>query len=440
MSIFEIMAAPFAECMVLVAIHTYLGIHVLKRRVIFVDLALAQTAALGTTVGFLFGIMPQTTASLVFSIGFSSIGAAIFALTRMKNDIIPQEAIIGLFYAICAALAILVIQKTSGAEHISDILVGNILWARWADVGIAAVAYIIVGAVHFIFRKPFLLISESPQKAYAQGINVKAWDFVFYLTFGFVISFSVRIAGVLLVFVFLVAPAIIAFLLTNKLKYQLLIGWATGTVVTILGLAISYFGDLPSGPTVIVFYGVVLVIQGVVLYVVKSPMKLFAIRNVAIGVSVSLVLLGGIYLLGTQLADSELSKDEKHKTALKQVEEDTRKSADLLKKSEMQTIGRFEEWITNNVSAQTLLSFVRCVDALKKIEFITHLPKKSIEQTTLIIHFLSDAETPAFFRNEALELLHKQNLQTYGYDADKASNQTAIEKMKRNLFKPESTK
>ena len=161
MGILDIMAAPFAECMVLVAIHTYLGIHVLRRRVIFVDLALAQTAAVGTTVGFLFGIMPETTAALIFSMVFTFMGAAIFALTRIRSDRVPQEAVIGLFYAIMAATAVLVVQKTHGAEHMDDILVGSLLWVKWSDVGIAAVAYIFIGAIHYIFRKQFLLISEN---------------------------------------------------------------------------------------------------------------------------------------------------------------------------------------------------------------------------------------------------------------------------------------
>jgi len=134
MSIFELMAAPFAECLILVGIHTYLGIHVLRRRVIFVDLALAQTAALGTTVGFLFGILPDTPASLVFSLTFTFIAAGVFALTRIRSDRVPQEAAIGLFYAIAAAMAVLVVEKTKGSEHMESILVGGLLWVKWSDV------------------------------------------------------------------------------------------------------------------------------------------------------------------------------------------------------------------------------------------------------------------------------------------------------------------
>jgi len=130
MSIFELMAAPFAECLVLVGIHTYLGIHVLRRRVIFVDLALAQIAALGTMVGFLFGIMPETTAALLISMAFAFFGAAVFALTRIRSDRIPQEAVIGLVYAITAAVAVLVVEKTQGGEHLKEIMVGCILWVK----------------------------------------------------------------------------------------------------------------------------------------------------------------------------------------------------------------------------------------------------------------------------------------------------------------------
>jgi len=234
------MAAPFAECLVLVAIHTYLGIHVLKRRVIFVDLALAQIAALGRTVGFLFGIVHETPAALIFSVGFTIVGAAVFSLTRFRRERVPQEAIIGLAYAISFALAVLVVDKTKGAEHLEDILVGNLLWVRWSDVLSAAVVYAAVGLVHFLFRRKFLHISDDPEGAFAAGVHVRAWDFLFYFTFGIVIALSTHVAGVLLVFVFLVGPPILGLLLTDRLLYQLIVGWLTGTVVTVAGLFLSW--------------------------------------------------------------------------------------------------------------------------------------------------------------------------------------------------------
>lgn len=433
MNILEIMAAPFAECMVLVAIHTYLGIHVLKRRVIFVDLALAQTAALGTTIGFVFGIMPESGASLIFSIIFASIGAAIFALTRMKSDVVPQEAVIGLFYAVCAALAILVIQKT-GAEHIDDILVGSILWAKWSDVGIAAMAYSVVGVVHFIFRKQFMLISESPQKAYDSGLNIRFWDFIFYLTFGFVISFSVRIAGVLLVFVFLVAPAIMAFLLTQKLKYQLLIGWATGTFVTIMGLTLSYFGDLPSGPAVIALYGFVLVLQGVTHCVVKAPVKISAVRNVGISIATIILLVTGIYYLGITLSEEKDSGNSQLAQAAINIEKEALQSETDKKKEVVKKIAALEPWLTQYLSKEQMSAYASCTDALEKMEYINTLSSKSKQQAALVISFLADSNTPVFFRMQAMEIVESLSENNFDYDIESSNNTTAIEEMKKALL------
>ena len=322
MSIVELLAAPFAECLILVAIHSYLGIHVLKRRVIFVDLALAQIAALGTTVGFLFGIMPDTPGAMAFSILFTTLGAAVFSVTRLRHERIPQEAVIGLTYAIASAIAILVVEKTKGAEHIGDILAGNLLWVTWKDVLTAAAVYAAIGVVHFIFRRRFLLISEDPQQAFEAGMRVRAWDFLFYWTFGVVIAFSTRVAGVLMVFVFLVAPAILAFLLTDKLWLQLLTGWTLGTAVTVVGLYMSWVLDLPSGPAVIAFYGLSLVLGAAILYVVRSERRGKAMVRVALGAGVCALAIGVVWAGGRWLGSTELARTDAAREVEAQVELD----------------------------------------------------------------------------------------------------------------------
>jgi len=307
----DIMAAPFAECLILVGIHSYLGIHVLKRRVIFVDLSLAQIAALGTTVGIVLGIHnTESTASFIISMAFTFIGAAVFALSRLKNDRVPQEAVIGLVYAITAAVAVIVIGKTRGVEHMMNIMHGRLLWVQWHEVIVAAIAYSFIGALHWIFRKQFMAISEKPDEAYEAGVNVRMWDFFFYLTFGFVITFSVKVAGVLLVFVFLVAPAILAFMLTDDVRKQLLIGWISGSIVTVLGLWGSWSLDLPSGPTVVSFYGVVLVLVAVATYLFKAERRGVALGNVGLGIAVVLGLSWLIHSGGSWLASSSLAGNE----------------------------------------------------------------------------------------------------------------------------------
>lgn len=302
LNIWDIMAPAFFECLVLVGIHSYLGLHVIRRKVIFVDLALAQIAALGTTVGFLFGIAPDTMGAYWFSLLFTFMGAAVFSISRFRHEKIPQEAIIGLAYAIAAAVTILVIDKAPhGAEHIKEILTGSILWVKWSTIGYAAMVYSAVGIFHYIFRRKFIFISENPDEAYKEGISIRLWDFLFYVSFGVVITHSVGTAGVLLVFVFLVVPAVASMLITNVLWKQLVIGWGLGLFVSVIGLYISYIADIPSGPTVVAFYGVMLIIIAVILFIIRSEQRSRAILKISFGLGLILALVFGVYALGSAL-------------------------------------------------------------------------------------------------------------------------------------------
>jgi zinc/manganese transport system permease protein len=296
--VLKLMFPAFCECLVLVGIHSYLGIHVIKRKVIFVDLALAQIAALGTLFAFLFGIAPHTAGAYVFSVGLTAAAAAVFALCRFRQGKIPQEAVIGLVYAIAAAAGILLIDKAPhGAEHIKEILTGSILWVKWPTILIAALVYSAVGVFHYVFRRRFLLISENPDEAYARGINVRFWDFLFYLSFGVVITVSVDTAGVLIVFVFLVAPAIVAMSITDDIRKQLAIGWTLGLFVTTGGLVLSYAGDLPTGPAVIGAYGAAVLAIAVGLYLLRAPDRGRAWSNVVLAAMGFAALFGLLWLL-----------------------------------------------------------------------------------------------------------------------------------------------
>ncbi len=303
MSALSLMALPFLECLILVGIHSYLGLHVIRRRVIFVDLALAQVAALGTTIAFLFGLNPHSTGAYVFSLSFTFLGAAVFSLTRLRNDRVPQEAVIGLSYALAASIGVLAIfGAPHGAEHIQNISTGALLWVSAEDVREAAIAYSFVGIIHFVFRDRFRLISENPEEAHRQGISVRWWDFLFYLLFGLVITHSVQTAGVLLVFVFLVVPAILGVMLTDRMGLQLAIGWGVGTVVSVLGLAASYYGDLPSGPTVVAAYGLALLGVALAVYVIRAKRRIRALGHVALGTVVVAVLAVGFIGAGRFMA------------------------------------------------------------------------------------------------------------------------------------------
>ena len=215
----DLMLAPFVACMLLVAIHGYFGLHVIARGVIFVDLALAQMAALGATTGILVRIAPDSPAADLLAVGATGIGAAIFAATRTKRVTrVPHEAIIGIVYVVASAAAMLIVsQAPRGSELIKDTLVGTILWITWPTIVKDAVAYTLIGALLLALRRRFEGISFDPEGAAAKGWRVRWWDFLFYFLFGVTVTFSVPVAGVLLVFTFLVVPAVTAFLFFKPL-------------------------------------------------------------------------------------------------------------------------------------------------------------------------------------------------------------------------------
>ena len=263
MTAFQILLPAFVASLILTGIHAYLGVHVVERGVIFVDLSLAQIAALGLTVAYLAGYDIHTSPqAYLFSLGFTFIGAAIFAFTRThRKTRIPQEAIIGIVYAVSAAVAILLMSKaTQETEHLKEMLVGNILSVSWYEIGKTAVMYSLVGAFHFIFRRRFLLISLDEPEAERQGINVRFWDLLFYMSFGFVVTSSVAIAGVLLVFCFLIVPSVAAMLFSERLGVRLAIGWTMGAVVSAGGVALSFVLDLPTGAAIVATFGAALLL------------------------------------------------------------------------------------------------------------------------------------------------------------------------------------
>ena len=267
-NILEFMAAPFAAALVITGIHAYRGVHGVERGVIFVDLSLAQIAALGSTIALLLPFTdgdPHGPWTYWVSLLFTFIGAAIFSTIRSKKAHIPQEAIIGICYAVASAGAMLAMSKASAeSEHLKDMLVGNILAVSWPEVRETALLYVIVGLFHYAFRRQFLAISMDHDGAEERGLNVKLWDFLFYASLGFVVTRSVSIAGVLLVFCYLIVPSVAAMLYSRDIGKRLAIGWTMGTVVSALGIYFSVTLDLPTGPTMVCTFGVVLILMALV--------------------------------------------------------------------------------------------------------------------------------------------------------------------------------
>jgi zinc/manganese transport system permease protein len=268
LDILRFLAAPFAASLILTGIHAYLGVHVVERGVIFVDLSLAQIAALGATIAILLPFTegdPHGPWTYWISLVFTFIGAAVFSTIRVRRARIPQEAIIGISYAVASAASILAMSKaTSESEHLKDMLVGNILAVSWPEVFKTAALYGVVGAFHYVFRKKFLAISMNHGKAEAEGVSVRLWDFLFYASFGFVVTSSVAIAGVLLVFCYLIVPSVAAMLYSDRIGRRLAIGWTMGTVVSALGIYLSVELDLPTGATMVCTFGAVLILMALV--------------------------------------------------------------------------------------------------------------------------------------------------------------------------------
>ena len=272
MTVFEVLLPAFIAGLVLTGMLAYLGVHVVERGVIFVDLSLAQIAALGTTIGALFGYDMHSKKGYFFSLGFTFLGAAVFAFSRVhRRTRIPQEAIIGIAYAVAAAASILAMSKVTGeTEHLKEMLVGNILSVSWDDLARTAALFLVIGVIHFVLRKKFLLISMNEDEAERQGLSIRFWDFLFYVTFGFVVTSAVGIAGVLLVFSYLIVPAVSAMLFAERLGPRLAIGWIMGAVVSAVGVYLSFFWDLPTGATIVTTLGAALVLLGAVRLMIRK--------------------------------------------------------------------------------------------------------------------------------------------------------------------------
>jgi zinc/manganese transport system permease protein len=251
--------APFLMCLVLTGIHAYLGVHVLAREVVFVDIALAQIAALGATAAVLLDYDLDTWQSYACGLSATILGALVLALTRSRHRQLSQEAVIGVVYAVSSAAAVLLADRLPhGIEHVRAMLVGNLLAVTPIEVAKVAALYAAVGALHWLCRRPFLLISTDPGAAFAEGRRVRLWDFVFYASFGVVVTSSVRVGGVLLVFSYLIVPALAGVILGATVRAKLLVGWAFGTLVSVLGVAASAVFDLPTGATVVCAFGLIL--------------------------------------------------------------------------------------------------------------------------------------------------------------------------------------
>lgn len=263
--VFQVMLWPILASLLLPGILVYLGLHIVKRGIIFVDLALAQVASLGVCVAILLGYATDEWQTYTWSLAFTLAGAAIFTLTRSADHRVPQEALIGIVYVVAAAAGILVLSRNpEGNEELRRTLVGEVLLVRPDEVGRTFLLYLIIGLVHFIFRRQFLAITFGTNDKQKSQSSAGKWDFLFYVLFGIVVTSFVQIGGVLLVFSYLIIPAVCASFLTDTLGMRLFIGWTVATAGSLGGLYASYAADLPTGAAIVCGLGMMLLLTAMI--------------------------------------------------------------------------------------------------------------------------------------------------------------------------------
>ena len=272
---YSFMIPALIACLVLAGIHTYFGYHIVQRGVIFVDLSLSQIAALGASVALLLGWGEDAPVkSFAMSLAFTFGGAVLFALLRRFQKIVPMEALIGIAYAGAIAVALLILEKSAtGTEHIKEMLVGTILTVSWRDIAQLGGIVLGVAVIHGIFHKRFFQISENPEGVASKPVWLWFWDVLFYATFGLVVTSSVKIAGVLLIFSLLTIPAVTAMICARGTVGRVFFGWIFGLAACVIGLEASLRMDSAAGPSIIATMLGMLVVSSSVAAIVRIKSK-----------------------------------------------------------------------------------------------------------------------------------------------------------------------
>ena len=457
------MLAPLLACFILSITHVYMGIHVVSRKVIFVDLALAQIAALGATYATTLGYDAHEPADslvvAVFSLLFTFAGAGLFSIARMRKERVPQEAFIGIVYAAASAAAVLILSKSpTGGEELKHMLVGDILLVSIPTIINDTVLYSLLAVFHISFRRRFLAISKDAEGAQASGINIRLWDLLFYTTFGVMVTRSVAIAGVLLVFSYLVIPAVIAQMWSDTIRGRLFIGWATALSASVTGILWSFASDTPTGPAVVISLAAFLIVSGASYSILKSPARGRAAANVAILLAIGIVFFGTLSMFRKGVATETLSgsaavdrllEELKHDEAANQLDaishlsqmEDKRivpALAELLSKAKSdqvvetiaETLGR-----KNDPRAAPALraALKKDYDPFLKLTLAGALTKLKDKAGYDALLEILKGDQPVLLRSQALELIKEESGKDFGYNPEKsgAENQSALDQVAR---------
>jgi len=312
---FDVMVAPLLVVLLFSSVLSYLGVHVIRRQVIFVDLALGQVAALGASVGFLFGIDPTSPGAYIFSLCFALVAAAIFAVTRPRGGPIPHEAVIGLVFAAASAATYLVVDRSPhGAEHVQDVLTGTVLWTTWSDLRWVALVVVAAGLLLLPVHSRLRILSSEEGGEHGTEVRAAGWDFFFYAIFGLVISVTVRTIGVLPTFGMLVAPAILGCLIASRFRTQFAIAVGASAAASVAALLVAWHLDLPGGPPLVLGQGLVLLGGALVLYLIRAEARGQALTRLVVGgvvvaLLVLVIVLGGRKLAHMRWSNPDLAQD-----------------------------------------------------------------------------------------------------------------------------------
>ncbi|MFQ5534747.1 MAG: metal ABC transporter permease [Sphingomonadales bacterium] len=256
-----ILLPAFTVSALMIFTHTYLGLHVLERGIIFIDLALAQVAALGLSIAFLMGHEAHGPDAQLYAFVATLLAALGFAKLRQIPGKIAREVTIGCVYVVATALSIVILSLSSqGMTELKALFNGNILWTNWDEIAIIGAAYAALTVLHVIYRRRFLALSFEPEAAKRPSLM---WEFFFFASFAVTITLAVNVAGILLVFAFLIIPGFSASMIARSFPMRLALGWLFGMAGTIAGLWFSFAGDLPTGATVVSALGALPIIAAV---------------------------------------------------------------------------------------------------------------------------------------------------------------------------------
>jgi zinc/manganese transport system permease protein len=457
------MLAPLLACFILSITHVYMGIHVVARKVIFVDLALAQIAALGATYATTLGYDANTPGDglivALFSLLFTFAGAGLFSIARMRKERVPQEAFIGIVYAAASAAAVLILSKSpTGGEELKHMLVGDILLVSIPTIIRDTILYLVLAAFHIGFRRRFLAISRDAEAAQASGINIRVWDLLFYTTFGVMVTRSVAIAGVLLVFSYLVIPAVIAQMWSDTIKGRLFIGWGIALSASITGILWSFASDYPTGPAIVITLAAFLIVSGASYSILHSPARGRAAANVGVLLAIGIVFFGGLSTF-RKSADAEataapspvdrLLEELNHDEAANQLDAISHLSemndprivpalASLLAKTQSdQVVENIAETLAKKKDPQAApalrAALQKDYDPFLKLSVATALVEVKDKAGFAALLDILKSDEPVLLRSQALDTLKAKAGQDFGYNPEKtaAENKASLDKAAR---------